>query len=132
MGDGDRRIGSLQSHCFSCFRVNPGDIVIVGQCRPLSKIVRFNVLRIEPQKSCWKLEEKMYHVLFIFLLEFFFAWFSLFFFLMNSIFKRWMTSSISFKVIEASDMSPSLAHLLNMQKVSGSNPVIPIFILNYF
>ena len=132
MGDGDRRIGSLQSHCFSCFRVNPGDIVIVGQCRPLSKIVRFNVLRIEPQKSCWKLEEKMYHVLFIFLLEFFLhgsACFSFWWIQFSS--AEWLQAYLS-KSSKASDMSPSLAHLLNMQKVSGSNPVIPIFILNYF
>ena len=25
-----------------------GDIVTVGQCRPLSKTIRFNVLKVEP------------------------------------------------------------------------------------
>ena len=130
MRDGDRRIGSLQTHCSPCFRVNPGDIVTVGHCRPLSKTVKFNVLRIEPQKSCWKLEEKMYHVQFIFLLEIFngSACFSFCWIQFSS--AEWLQAYLS-KSSKASDISPSLAHLLNTQKVTGSNPVIPIFILIY-
>jgi len=35
-----------------CYRdVEVGDLVVVGQCRPLSKTVRFNVLKVQKQKS---------------------------------------------------------------------------------
>ncbi len=35
-------------HCAPCWEnVKEGDIVTVGQCRPLSKTVRFNVLEHE-------------------------------------------------------------------------------------
>eukprot|EP00443_Scrippsiella_acuminata_P066878 CAMPEP_0115419174 /NCGR_PEP_ID=MMETSP0271-20121206/25053_1 /TAXON_ID=71861 /ORGANISM="Scrippsiella trochoidea, Strain CCMP3099" /LENGTH=76 /DNA_ID=CAMNT_0002843683 /DNA_START=69 /DNA_END=296 /DNA_ORIENTATION=- len=34
-------------HCSPCFEPKEGDIVTVGQCRPLSKTVRFNVLKVE-------------------------------------------------------------------------------------
>lgn len=54
----EKRHTSLQAHCSPCFRVNPGDIVTVGQCRPLSKCVRFNVLRIEPQKITGNLKKQ--------------------------------------------------------------------------
>ena len=29
-------------------RIKVGDIVTIGQCRPLSKTVRFNVLKVQP------------------------------------------------------------------------------------
>lgn len=32
--------------CFLCRDVQIGDIVTVGECRPLSKTVRFNVLKV--------------------------------------------------------------------------------------
>lgn len=36
-------------HCAPCWQnVKEGDIVTIGQCRPLSKTVRFNVLEHEP------------------------------------------------------------------------------------
>ena len=57
-GMGIGELGGLQYHCSPCFRVNPGDIVTVGQCRPLSKTVRFNILRIEPQKVVGNLKRK--------------------------------------------------------------------------
>ena len=31
--------------------VELGDIVVVGQCRPLSKTVRFNVVKVQKAKS---------------------------------------------------------------------------------
>ena len=35
-------------HCAPCWQnVKEGDIVTIGQCRPLSKTVRFNVLEHE-------------------------------------------------------------------------------------
>lgn len=42
----EKRHKTLPAHCSPCFRISPGDQVLVGQCRPLSKTVRFNVLKI--------------------------------------------------------------------------------------
>ena len=41
----------MPAHLSPCFRVKEGDKVVVGQCRPLSKTVRFNVLRVIPKGS---------------------------------------------------------------------------------
>ena len=41
----EKRHHNIAVHCSPCFRVKEGDIVTVGQCRPLSKTVRFNVLK---------------------------------------------------------------------------------------
>ena len=35
-------------HLSPCFSVKEGDILIAGQCRPLSKTVRFNALKVIP------------------------------------------------------------------------------------
>ena len=43
----EKRHWTLSAHCSPAFRVKEGDIVTVGQCRPLSKTVRFNVLKVE-------------------------------------------------------------------------------------
>ena len=43
----EKRRKTLLAHCSPCFRLSVGDIVKIGQCRPLSKFVRFNVLSIE-------------------------------------------------------------------------------------
>ncbi|PRT56339.1 40S ribosomal protein S11-B [Wickerhamiella sorbophila] len=42
----EKRHKNLAAHVSPAFRVNEGDVVTVGQCRPLSKTVRFNVLRV--------------------------------------------------------------------------------------
>lgn len=42
----EKRHKNLAAHVSPAFRVSEGDIVTVGQCRPLSKTVRFNVLRV--------------------------------------------------------------------------------------
>ncbi|KAK9818538.1 hypothetical protein WJX74_000341 [Apatococcus lobatus] len=47
----EKRHSNTPAHVSPCFRVNEGDIVIMGQCRPLSKTVRFNVLRVIPKGS---------------------------------------------------------------------------------
>merc|ERR1712046_382219 len=49
----EKRHKNLAAHVSPCFRVKEGDTVVVGQCRPLSKTVRFNVLKVIPlaQKS---------------------------------------------------------------------------------
>ncbi|KAK4052166.1 40S ribosomal protein S11-B [Microbotryomycetes sp. JL201] len=47
----EKRHKNLAAHCSPAFRVEVGDIVTVGQCRPLSKTVRFNVLRVSKAKA---------------------------------------------------------------------------------
>ena len=43
----EKRHSTLSAHVSPAFRVKEGDVVTVGQCRPLSKTVRFNVLKVE-------------------------------------------------------------------------------------
>jgi len=45
----EKRHKKLAAHVSPAFRVTEGDQVTVGQCRPLSKTVRFNVLRVLPR-----------------------------------------------------------------------------------
>ena len=46
----EKRHSNSTAHCSPAFEnVKEGDIVTVGQCRPLSKTIRFNVLEHEPQ-----------------------------------------------------------------------------------
>ena len=45
----EKRHTNLAAHVSPAFRVEDGDQVTVGQCRPLSKTVRFNVLRVLPR-----------------------------------------------------------------------------------
>ncbi|CAN0901103.1 Ubiquitin-like domain-containing protein CIP73 [Linum grandiflorum] len=47
----EKRHSNIAAHVSPCFRVKEGDHVIVGQCRPLSKTVRFNVLKVIPAGS---------------------------------------------------------------------------------
>ena len=44
----EKRHRNIPVHCSPCFRVKDGDIVTIGECRPLSKTVRFNVLKVKP------------------------------------------------------------------------------------
>lgn len=44
----EKRHTNISCHCSPAFRVKEGDIVTVGQCRPLSKTIRFNVLQVDP------------------------------------------------------------------------------------
>merc|ERR1712225_200920 len=41
-----KRHKNFTVHCSPCFEPAVGDDVIVGQCRPLSKTVRYNVLQV--------------------------------------------------------------------------------------
>ena len=43
----EKRHKNVAVHCSPCFEPKEGDIVTCGQCRPLSKTVRFNVLKLE-------------------------------------------------------------------------------------
>jgi small subunit ribosomal protein S11e len=54
----EKRHKHMAVHCSPCFRVSPGDVVTVGQCRPLSKTVRFNVLRVEDRKITGNLKKQ--------------------------------------------------------------------------
>ena len=47
----EKRHKNIPCHCSPCFRVQEGDLVTIGQCRPLSKTIRFNILRIDKQLS---------------------------------------------------------------------------------
>lgn len=42
----EKRHKNVAVHVSPAFRISEGDIVTVGQCRPLSKTVRFNILRV--------------------------------------------------------------------------------------
>ena len=44
----EKRHKNVSAHCSPCFKVKEGDVVTVGQCRPLSKTIRFNVIDLEP------------------------------------------------------------------------------------
>lgn len=46
----EKRHKNIPAHCSPAFPVKEGDIVTVGQCRPLSKTIRFNVVAHEPQR----------------------------------------------------------------------------------
>jgi len=50
----EKRHSNVAAHVSPCFRVKDGDDVVIGQCRPLSKTVRFNVLRVIPSAASKK------------------------------------------------------------------------------
>merc|ERR1712071_509264 len=54
----EKRHKNLAAHCSPAFRINEGDQVTVGQCRPLSKTVRFNVLRVLENKQAQRAFKK--------------------------------------------------------------------------
>merc|ERR1712168_512017 len=55
----EKRHRNLVAHMSPCFRdVNLGDLATVGQCRPLSKTVRFNVLKVAKSVASKKSFEK--------------------------------------------------------------------------
>merc|ERR1712137_962002 len=55
----EKRHRNLVAHMSPCFRdVNLGDLVTVGQCRPLSKTVRFNVLKVAKSTKAKKSFDK--------------------------------------------------------------------------
>jgi len=43
----EKRHATTAAHLSPAFRVSVGDHVTIGQCRPISKTVRFNVLRVD-------------------------------------------------------------------------------------
>jgi len=47
----EKRHNNLSAHLSPCFRVKEGDWATVGECRPLSKTVSFNVLKVDSSTS---------------------------------------------------------------------------------
>merc|ERR1711934_1204512 len=48
----EKRHKTVSAHCSPAFDgVKPGDEVMIGECRPLSKTVRFNVLEVHSKDS---------------------------------------------------------------------------------
>merc|ERR1712094_168643 len=47
----EKRHKMISAHCSPAFDARPGDEVIIGECRPLSKTVRFNVLEVHEKVS---------------------------------------------------------------------------------
>jgi len=59
----EKRHSNISVHCSPCFiSVGEGDVVTVGQCRPLAKTVRFNVLTHEPMMNKSVNVKKMFRV----------------------------------------------------------------------
>merc|ERR1712159_389249 len=48
----EKRHKMISAHCSPAFEgVKPGDEVMIGECRPLSKTVRFNVLEVHSKEN---------------------------------------------------------------------------------
>jgi small subunit ribosomal protein S11e len=48
----EKRHSNMAVHCSPCFiNVTEGDLVTIGQCRPLAKTVKFNVLEHQPSAN---------------------------------------------------------------------------------
>merc|ERR1712036_133044 len=47
----EKRHKMISAHCAPCFDARPGDEVMIGECRPLTKTVRFNVLEVHEKVS---------------------------------------------------------------------------------
>merc|ERR1712066_628079 len=47
----EKRHRNIPAHCSPAFRIKEGDYVTIGQCRPLSKTVRFNVVRVDRETT---------------------------------------------------------------------------------
>lgn len=43
----EKRHKNVSVHCSPCYEPTDGDIITAGQCRPLAKTVRFNVIKVE-------------------------------------------------------------------------------------
>ena len=52
----EKKHRNLAAHISPAFEVKEGDEVVIGECRPLTKTVRFNVLRVVPRGGKKKFE----------------------------------------------------------------------------
>ena len=46
----EKRHRNIHAHLSPAFTVKDGDIVVIGECRPLCKTVSFNVLKVIPNE----------------------------------------------------------------------------------
>ena len=59
----EKRHKNISAHMSAAFiGVKEGDVVTIGQCRPLSKTVRFNVLRVDPQELSGLQKKKQFRI----------------------------------------------------------------------
>jgi small subunit ribosomal protein S11e len=59
----EKRHKNMSVHCSPCFvNVREGDVVTIGQCRPLAKTVKFNVLEHFPSVNKAMNVKKMFRV----------------------------------------------------------------------
>jgi len=58
----EKRHKNIPSHVSPAFRLEKGDVVTIGQCRPLSKTVRFNVIAVEKLKVQGMQKKKQFRV----------------------------------------------------------------------
>ena len=54
----EKRHRNIPAHVSPAFLVREGDVVTIGQCRPLSKTIRFNVVAVEPQSDSVRAQAK--------------------------------------------------------------------------
>ena len=54
----EKRHTNMTTHVSPAFRVFEGDKVIMGECRPLSKTKRFNVLKVISQQGSLTSDKK--------------------------------------------------------------------------
>lgn len=54
----EKRHKTVAAHASPAFVIKEGDVVTVGQCRPLSKTVRFNVLKVEASTEAGAIRAK--------------------------------------------------------------------------
>jgi small subunit ribosomal protein S11e len=52
----EKKHRNMAVHVSPAFEVKEGDEVVIGECRPLSKTVRFNVLKVTPRGGKKKFE----------------------------------------------------------------------------
>jgi len=58
----EKRHKNIPAHCSPCFTLKEGDVVTIGQCRPLSKTIRFNVIQHTPQNVMGLQKKKQFRI----------------------------------------------------------------------
>merc|ERR1711862_318902 len=59
----EKRHKNIPAHCSPAFdQIKEGDVVTIGQCRPLSKTVRFNVLKVTPHQISGLQKKKQFRI----------------------------------------------------------------------
>lgn len=58
----EKRHANTAAHCSPAFLIKEGDTVTIGECRPLSKTVRFNVLEHQEESSHFQQKNKLFRI----------------------------------------------------------------------